>query len=290
MEPSYPRAEREQLSQLLNKARLVLAESGITGTPYLDSLLLLAHAAGMTREKLLSSLPETAPSDTAESFYKLISLRAAGRPAAYLLKQKEFYGHNFYIDERVLIPRPDTELLVETAINIYRSGLPGRSVLDLCSGSGCVGISVQAELPDAYVSLGDISKEALAVSTINAQKILGKTLPSYNSDLLEAIPGTFSLLTANPPYLTDKECTDPLLIGRNEPLGALKAGPDGLTVIRRLAQQGFAKLEKKGYLILECGSTQAGTAAEILMNAGFSETRIFLDLAGRERVVSGKKH
>ncbi len=288
MEYPDPRAEQERFSELLHKARSILAESGITETPYLDSLLLLAHAADTTREIILASLPETASADIAERFYNLISLRAAGSPAAYLLKQKEFYGHTFYVDERVLIPRPDTELLVDTAVSIYRSGLPGRRVLDLCSGSGCIGISIQAELLDADVSLGDISKDAIAVSTINTQKILGKILPSFNSDLLESIPGTFSLIVSNPPYLTDKECTDPLLVGRNEPLNALKAGPDGLTVLRRLAQQGFAKLEKKGYLILECGSTQAGRAADILKDAGFSEIRIMRDLSGRERALSGK--
>lgn len=275
--------------ELIKSGTDILTAAGKTDTPYLDALLLLCHISGKTREKLLASLPDQVDKEIITEFHTLITIRGTGRPIAYIRKTKEFFGHDFYVDERVLIPRPDTELLVETAINLFKQGLPDNSILDLCTGSGCVGISLQAEIPEADISLGDISPAALEVSRINSQKILGKELTAHHSDLLESIPGLFSLIASNPPYLTHQECMQEDLTARGEPENALIAGNDGLDIIRRLALQGFAKLRKKGYLVIECGFDQAQRVSNIMKTAGFEEIEILKDLAGHDRVVMGSK-
>lgn len=275
--------------ELMRSGTEILTSAGVTDTPYLDALLLLCRSSGKTREKMLASLPDQVDKEIFTEFHKLLAIRETGKPIAYILKNKEFYNHDFYVDERVLIPRPDTELLVETALDLYKCGLPDNSILDLCTGSGCVGISLQAEIPEAEISLGDISPAALEVSSINSQKILGKELPLYHSDLLESIPGPFSLIASNPPYLTLDECLQEDLAARGEPENALAAGNDGLDIIRRLALQGFAKLRKKGYLVIECGFDQAQQVSEIMKTAGFVQTEILKDLAGHDRVVMGSK-
>ncbi|NQT58937.1 MAG: peptide chain release factor N(5)-glutamine methyltransferase [Bacteroidetes bacterium] len=275
--------------ELMQLGTYTLTAAGVTDTPYLDALLLLCHVSGKTREQMLASLPDHTNNETMGTYNKLLMVRKTGKPIAYILKNKEFYGHDFYVDERVLIPRPDTELLVETALSLFKRGLPDNSILDLCTGSGCVGISIQAEIPGADISLSDISSDALNVSNINSQRILGKELSLYHSNLLESIPGPFSLIASNPPYLTLNECMQEDLVARGEPENALAAGIDGLDIIRRLARQGFAKLHKKGYLIIECGFDQAQRVSEIMSFAGFVHTEILKDLAGRDRVVMGSK-
>ena len=275
--------------ELMKSGTHILTSVGVTDTPYLDALLLLCRISGKTREKMLACLPDRADRETIEEFHKLLIIRESGKPIAYILKNKEFFGHNFYVDERVLIPRPDTELLVETALNLFKQELPDNRILDLCTGSGCVGISLQAEIPEAEISLSDMSREALEVSSINSRKILGKELPAYHSDLFESIPGLFSLIASNPPYLTLNECIQDDITARGEPENALAAGFDGLDIIRRLTIQGFAKLRKKGYLVIECGFDQAQRVSEIMKTAGFEQTEILKDLAGHDRVVMGSK-
>jgi release factor glutamine methyltransferase len=275
--------------ELLQLGTEKLTTAGVTDTPYLDVLLLICHISGNTREKILAYLPDPAEKETITEFSRLLKIRETGKPIAYILKNKEFFSHDFYVDERVLIPRPDTELLVETALYLFKQELPDNKILDLCTGSGCVGISIQAEIPEAEISLSDISREALQVSRINSQQILGKELPAYHSDLLESIPGPFSLIATNPPYLTLHECMQENLTARSEPESALAAGSDGLDIIRRLALQGFAKLRKNGYLVIECGFDQAQRVSEIMKTAGFIQIEILKDLAGHDRVVMGSK-
>jgi len=282
-------ANQNSYRELMQVGTDILTAAGMTNTPYLDALLLLCHVSGKTREQMLASLPEQANKETITEFQKLLMIRKSGKPIAYILNKKEFFGHDFYVDERVLIPRPDTELLVETTLNLYKQGLPDNFILDLCTGSGCVGISIQTEIPDAEISLSDISPEALEISRINSQLILGRTPPLYQSDLLESIPGPFSLIASNPPYLTLNECRQDDLAARGEPEIALAAGKDGLDIIRRLAFQGFAKLRKKGYLVIECGFNQAQRVSEIMKTAGFVQIEILKDLAGHDRVVTGSK-
>jgi release factor glutamine methyltransferase len=276
------------LSQLLSMATKRLEKTGVTRTPYLDSLLLLSRAASLPREKLLASLPETVPSPAAELFSGYIDERAGGRPVAYILGFKEFFGYTFRVDERVLIPRPETELLVETALTLLRSGLPCLRTADICCGSGCVGISIQAEMPEAEVVLADISAEALEVSLGNSRDILARELPAYRSDLLQQVPGTYSLITANPPYLTSAQTEDPECLSRGEPVLALDGGGDGLNILRKLVVQGFAKLEKNGYLMVECGFNQAREVENLFTDAGFTHVEVLRDLSGLERAVLGR--
>src|SRR5208337_2364138 len=142
-------------------------------TPFLDALVLLAHAMETTKERLLASLPDEVPSGVEVSFRSFLDLRCSGVPVSYIRRTKEFYGLDFYVDERVLVPRPDTEVLVEKILWIVRSDPRLRRVLDACTGSGCIGISVKHTAPGLEVSTSDISTPALEVAALNADRILG---------------------------------------------------------------------------------------------------------------------
>ncbi len=266
-----------------------LADSQAGDTPYLDAVILLSFISGMTREKLMASLIDPCPADTAESFYSALSERESGIPIAYITGVKEFYGRDFHVEPGILIPRPDTETAVEAALAICDAGLPEAPVLDLCSGSGCIGITIQAERPGREVVLADISDQALEVSARNAETLLGYQLKQYHSDLFSDIPGTFSMIITNPPYLTAGEMRESNLVEQGEPEIALAAGKDGLDIIRRVVAMGFDKVMKKGYLIIECGHRQGRDVCRLLRERGFSECSIRHDLGNRERVVIGRR-
>lgn len=280
----------ETIGTLLRAARDRLKSGGLTDTPYLDALLLLMQVTGASREKLLCSLPDPIEENLAAEFSTLIEKRRDGTPVAYLTGKREFWGRDFFVDERVLIPRPDTEILIEKSLELIEAGeIPEGRLLDLCSGSGCIGITMQSELPGQTVILADISGKALEVSSRNSRAILGKELPSYQSDLLENVPGTFSLILSNPPYIADEQMQEAELISRGEPARALAAGPDGLDLYRRLLPQGFAKLCKKGYLMVECGAGQADALKRLFAVSGFDRITVYKDLGGIERVVAGRR-
>lgn len=280
----------ETIGTLLRSARERLASGGLTDTPYLDALLLLMKTTGASREKLLCSLPDPIDGSLAAQFSTLIEKRRDGTPVAYLTGKREFWGRDFFVDERVLIPRPDTELLIEKSLELFKAGeIPEGRILDLCSGSGCIGITLQSELPGETVLLADISGKALEVSSRNSRNILGTEMPSFQSDLLEHVPGTFSLILSNPPYIADEQMRGTELISRGEPARALAAGPDGLDLYRRLLPQGFAKLCKKGYLMVECGADQADALKHLFAESGFEGITVYKDLGGRDRAVAGSR-
>ena len=274
---------------LLYEGSRRLSDARAGDTPYLDAVILLSFTSGKSREKLMASLPDPCPESTAESFYSALSEREKGTPIAYITGVKEFYGRNFLVEPGILIPRPDTETAVDAALALCDAGLPDYPILDLCSGSGCIGITIKAERPDREVILADISDQALAVSARNAEVLLGYQLKQYRSDLLTDIPGRFSLIISNPPYLTSAEMRESSLVEAGEPELALEAGEDGLDIIRRVVAMGFDKVVKKGYLIIECGYRQGRDVYRLLQERGFGECGIRHDLGNRERVVIGRK-
>jgi release factor glutamine methyltransferase len=266
---------------------LVLAE---VDTPYLDAVVLLAHAMGATKEKLFATLPDPVPDDVGAGYKALLDRRSAGTPVSYIRGKKEFFGLEFAVDERVLVPRPDTEILVERALQISRSE-PGISrVLDACTGSGCIGLSLKLMAPALRVSASDISPEAAAVFTLNAQKLLGEELPFHLSDLFSEVPGSFDLIVSNPPYLTDTEADDLRKIGWPEPDLSLRGGKDGTDIAKRLIRAAPGKLAPGGWIALEAAPGQFEALAACMREAGFGSIGIDKDLAGRERVISGALH
>lgn len=258
-------------------------------SPYLDSVLLLSFACGLTKEQIFERYPEEISNQVSEEFLGLIDRRLSGYPVSYILKKKEFYSLEFHVDPRVLVPRPDTEILVDAAIGL-RADLPARAVVhDACTGSGCIGITLQHEVPEFDVSVSDVSPDALEVCQYNSKNILGRILPHYRSDLLDNVPGRFDLITANPPYLTSGDAGRIAESGSPEPVHALDGGPDGLAVFRRLVPQAYAKLNRGGALLLEADPEQMDDLRNLLVQKGYRTIIIYRDLAGRDRVIQGKR-
>jgi release factor glutamine methyltransferase len=255
----------------LDSARIAIAAAG-SDTPDLDAQLLLAHALGVDRAALIMDPERAVEGDAVRTFQELVRRRSAGRePVAYLLGTKGFRHIDVAVDPRVLVPRPETELLVEVGLTLPA----GARVHDACTGSGAVALALKHERPDLVVTASDMSAGAIQVARANAQR-LGLDVEFAVADLLEAA-GDADAVLANPPYVEDGAQLPPELA--HEPPGAVFAGPDGLAVIRRLIESCQAPL-----LALEVGAGQAREVAG-LMGA---HVEILRDLAGIERVVVGR--
>ncbi|HEU4581882.1 MAG TPA: peptide chain release factor N(5)-glutamine methyltransferase [Polyangiaceae bacterium] len=290
--PEAPRPAEWTIARVLAWATEDLKRRGLEESPRLDAELLLGHALGVDRVKLIVDSQRPLQEDELGRFRELVLRRRRHEPIAYILGEREFYGLRFSVNRHVLIPRPDTETLVNVAlIRTAARDLHGRA-LDVCTGSGCVAIAFAKERPTWQVSGSDLSTEALAVARHNALR-LGTiwNLDFRHSDLLEQIDrGTrFDLIMANPPYIPDAEV--PTLspdVKNHEPAAALCGGPDGLALIRRLVKAAPSLLAEGGVLALEVGAGQAPRVAKGLMSYGFSDVEQERDYAGIARVVSGR--
>jgi release factor glutamine methyltransferase len=257
----------------LDSARIAIAAAG-SPTPELDAQLLLARALGVDRAALIMDPDRPVQGAAIRAFQDLVRRRSAGRePVAYLLGTKGFRHIDVAVDARVLVPRPETELLVEVGLALPH----GARVHDACTGSGAVALALKHERPDLVVSGSDASAGAIEVARANA-RALGLEVDFAVADLLGAAAGADAVV-ANPPYVEDGAQLPPELA--HEPPEALFAGPDGLDVIRRLAGACEAPL-----LALEVG---AGQAAEVAALMRGRRTEILEDLAGIERVVVGRR-
>ncbi len=265
--------------------KLFLAE---VDTPLLDALLLLAFALKSTKEKVLASLPEEVSPDREGHFLSLLDKRSSGTPVSYICKVKEFWGLEFYVDERVLVPRPDTEALVEKALDVVRADPRLCRVHDACAGSGCIGIALQCTLPRLEVSASDLSAEAGEVLGLNAHKLLGRPMDFFISDLLDSVPGSFDLITANPPYLRDDEVADMRKISWPEPEIALRGGKDGTALAERLIRAAPRKLAASGWLVMEAAPHQITKLYALMDQAGFHSIDVVQDMAGKNRVIAGR--
>lgn len=267
----------------LDEAERRLAEAGVD-TPRLDAELLLAEAAGVTRSEVIADLVR--PDESAlERFDDWLERRAAREPLAYITGRQGFRRIELSVDPRVLIPRPETELLVA----VVKVGRPC-GILDVATGSGAVALALADELPDATIVAADVSAAALEVASDNARALGADGRVSFvQSDLLDAVDGTFDAIAANLPYVAAGEI-DGLQaeVARHEPRLALDGGADGLDLVRRLAATAPARLAPGGLLALEIGMGQAAETETILRESGFAETERHEDLSGIERVVSGR--
>jgi release factor glutamine methyltransferase len=254
-------------------------------TPRLDAEVLLGDVLGVPRERLITDPSLTVAGPAVRAFQNAVRRRAVERePVAYITGRRGFRHLDLAVDHRVLIPRPETELLVEVAL-----GLPsGSSVLDLCTGSGAVALAVKDERPDLEVWGSEISAEALALARENGAR-LGLDVGWLEADLLEGLPEDFDAVLANPPYVAESErvAMAPEIL-RHEPPGALFAGPDGLDVIRPLVDQ-LAARRRISLVAIEVGAGQAEQVGVLAAGAGFETIRLEADLAGIERVVIGER-
>lgn len=251
-----------------------------------DARVLLAHVLERPASYLVAH-PEAALSEAvAGRFEALVQRREMGEPVAYLVGAREFYGRRFEVSPAVLIPRPDTELIIEQALASFER--PPARVLDLGTGSGILAVSLALAWPSAQVVALDASVAALTVAAANARR-LGARVSCVRSDWFAALAGEapFELIVSNPPYV---RAQDPHLSQgdlRFEPASALAAGADGLDDIRRIVAGAPAHLVAGGRLLMEHGYDQAGQVRTLLAEGGFAEVRSWRDLAGIERVTGG---
>lgn len=294
-----------------------------------DADILIAHILKKERSWLLSHsdfdfLPYK------NEFEAFVQKRSSGIPIAYLTGTKDFFGRTFYVNENVLIPKPDTETLVEHALNFAMEKLKKNEplfVLDICTGSGCIGLSLAAEFYEIafmqdkmqntlnkpqrmqssqcyfsekfFLVLADISEEALTVCKKNMDSLLPQSLYkralAVKADLRFSFPcvpepkQNYDLITANPPYVPSRLTESLLEDGRSEPRLALDGGIEGLDLIPPLAENSYLSLNHGGKLFVEVGEYHAVQAAEIFRSAGFSQVQIHKDLAGNDRVIECTK-
>jgi release factor glutamine methyltransferase len=256
----------------------------------LDVELLLGRVLKLDRIGLI--MQSERPLSTAElaAFRELFKRRRLGEPVAYLLGEREFYGISLRVDARVLIPRPDSERLVEVALERTRARSMLGNALDLCTGSGCVAIAFARQRPTWNVTASDISADALQLATENAHRTGAiRNLRLVLGSLFAAVSGQrFDLITANPPYIATAELlTLPVDVRDFEPRLALDGGTDGLDLVREIAAQAPSQLAAGGVLALEIGADQGPATLGILEAYGYQELQLARDLGGRDRVVSG---
>ncbi len=259
----------------------------ICGLPRLEARMLLEHVLHKPRAWLLAHDTDTVSPEAVTAFLTLAAERRQGKPMAHLLGYREFMDYRFNVSPAVLIPRPETELLVEVALNAIQNTLQP-AVLDLGTGSGVIAISVALARPEAFVTATDVSSEALIVAQQNCQQ-LGARVQWWQGSWYEALPpeGRFDLIVSNPPYIAlgDEHLRQGDL--RFEPIGALTDGADGLAAIRRIIEGATQHLMPGGALWLEHGYDQAVTVQALLKDQGFVAIQSLPDLSGIPRVTGG---
>jgi release factor glutamine methyltransferase len=258
------------------------AKKGVDA-PRLTGELLLAHALRCDRVRLYLDFDKPLGEPELAAFRELVKRRADGEPTAYLVGKREFYGRPFRVTPAVLVPRPETELVVEAAL----AALPeGGSALDLCTGSGAIGVSLALEKKGARVVATDLSPEALAVARENAAA-LGATLELLEGDLFAPLPAgqRFDAIVSNPPYVPTGELDGLSREVRREPAMALDGGPDGLALLRRIVAEAPRWLAPGGTLLLEMHEGHAESLPALCREAGFAKAEARKDLAGLWRYV-----
>lgn len=277
------------LKQSLAQIRRTLASHRIE-EPDIDAELLLRHAANLSKDQLYVQYNRKLTDKETHLLYSLIQRRLKGEPIAYILGYREFFGIEFDVNPSVLIPRPETELLVEKAIEFARQQNI-RLIADIGTGSGAIAISLAKHLPDAKIYAVDISKDALQVAKANCKKHnVTDHVGPLHGNLLEPLQEAVDLIVANLPYVKNADWEQlPAGIKANEPKSALAGGTDGLDVIRELLSTTEGKLRPNGAILLEIGYDQGEATLKLAKNhfpKGTAE--IYTDLAGLNRVVSIK--
>lgn len=261
----------------------------------MEARLIISAVTGKSKEEFLRDLKLYALGDTEERVNALIERRLSGEPLAYVLGEWEFMGLPMKVESGVLIPRPDTEVLAELAIKLVRAkDTPGLRILDLCCGTGCIGISVAANVKDARIVMVDNSYKALRVARQNVlRNNVTRNTTIIEADALESPPvllGHFDLILSNPPYVpADEIPTLESSVKDFEPAEALDGGKDGLDFYRAIIPLWSKILKDEGCILFECGEGQAESIAVMLRENGYKHTAFYDDAAGIKRVVAGIK-
>ncbi|MBO4816511.1 MAG: peptide chain release factor N(5)-glutamine methyltransferase [Clostridia bacterium] len=294
-----------KIEEILKNAIRELKKNNIN-EPTLKAKILLSYVLNVEKEYLIIHNNEEVLSNKINTFNKYINRLINNEPIQYITAKQEFYGIEFMINKNVLIPQPDTEILVEEIISICENSILGDKnktihILDLCTGSGAIGIAIAKNIENCNVMLSDISREALNVANMNCKKILGgnsyfdtsnvnKKIQTIQSDLFENINDKFDIIVSNPPYIkTDVIKTLPKEV-QKEPKLALDGGEDGLEIYKKIINEGYNYLNQDGYLCLEIGYDQKKEVIELLNKSKkYKDIYSKKDLAGNDRIVICKR-
>jgi len=265
-------------------------------SPDIDAKVILSELLGISPGQLFLKYPETISHDTLRTYQGMVKRRSQFEPVAYIVGKKNFLGFDFNVDKRVLIPRPETELLVETCNElIQKYELLAPKILEIGTGSGCIAISLAKFNPNSSILATDISKDALDVASQNA--VLAKVneqISFVQNDLFNGFSrdykGYFDIIISNPPYVptSDWGSLSPDVL--YEPRQALVGGPDGLFFINRIIRQGVPFLQPKGIILLELGIGQGGKAKQLMESQSYFKVDIRKDYSGIERIIHGMKN
>ena len=277
------------IQTLLNKANKILGSSS-SKSPKLDSEILLSEAINKNRQYLILNSNEELIKENIKSFDHLLKRRKKGEPIAYLVKKKEFWKQNFYINKNVLIPRPDTELLVEETLKLFNVNSK-LNILDIGTGSGCILLSILKERRNFFGTGIDISKKAINVARFNAKMHqLSNRVKFYNSDVDKFLIGKYDLIISNPPYIKQKDLKCLEVDVRNfEPKLALDGGRDGFSEITKVISKTSKLLKKNGRFILEMGFDQKNRILNILKKNNFFINKVLKDYGKNDRCVISTK-
>jgi len=280
--------ETKKVHNLVDKGAELL--KNVSETPRLDSEMLLAHILKWERFQLILNHEKIVTAEQERQFNSLIGKRCEKLPVAYILKKKYFFEDIFYVDERVLVPRPETEILVESAANYLKNNKHSSSdILDICCGSGCIGLSI-FKFFDGSLTLSDISDRALEVTEINRKSLFpGRNdIKTIKSDIFDNIEGKFDIITANPPYLSEKDMEEIKSTAvEHEPALALYGGKSGFELPEKIIKDAHNYLKQEGFLFMELGFE--GAAFVIELKSGLKLIEIKKDYSGIDRVAIWQK-
>ena len=277
------------IQNAIRKGKMILSEKKIK-TAELDSEILMSKAINKEKKFLILNFNDVIPKENLNIFNDLVNQRSKGKPIAYLLKKKEFWKNEFVVDRNVLIPRPDTEILVEQALELTKNKNK-LNLLDVGVGSGCILLSILNEKKNFYGTGIDICGKSLSICRVNSHKLgLKKRVKLFKSNIDNFQYGKYDLIISNPPYIKkyDLKCLEKDVIGF-EPKQALDGGIEGLSEIRKVISKSSELIKKNGFLILEIGFDQKNRVKQILQNKGFYIKKIVKDLSGHDRCIVSTK-
>ncbi len=265
-----------------------LTKRGIA-SPFLEAVILLACTLELTKEKLFMDYPENVDTESVAEYKNKLKDRAKGIPTAYITKQKEFFGLTFFVDSRVLIPRPDTEIIIESVAELITENKNLKTLHDCCTGSGCIPITLKNLFPELIITASDISPDVRQVFEKNCDNLLQTRINFYLSDLFSKIPHKYDIITANPPYLTSLEVRKMKEQKSIEPELGLNGGQNGTEVLKRLIEEGINSLNSNGFIVVEAAIDQIDFLINFMQNFPCKDVYSKKDLTGRNRIVIGQK-
>lgn len=275
------------IATLLDNATAQLLSANVPDAR-LDAEYLLSHILNVPRMALTMDAAQSLTYEDELVYRSYIEKRMQRIPLQYIMGYESFMGYVFKTDERALIPRPETELLVEKAVSLLHNYSPAVKVLDLCTGSGAIGISIKKKAPFAKVTLCDLSLDALSLAKANAAA-LNASVCLKQGDLFDAVPGErFDLILSNPPYIPHEECLSLQAEVRKEPLMALCGGLDGLDFYRRIASDAISHLTPTGALLMEIGYNQAQSVSSLL-GLDYQNIAVYEDYSHLPRMVYAQR-